>query len=233
MVLHVWVDGSVYYLGADDTELNRAFGRKILLAAVRRVLQRGCKFDYMLILEGLQGAGKSSAWQILAGAENFSDAQIKWDDPKQQRELMGAWIHEVSELVGLRKADVDAIKSFLSRQVDRGRAAYDRFPSDQPRRGIIVGTINPRPGMGYLTDPTGARRFWPVKVGRIALDALKEDRDQLWAEAVTIEATGESLELPSHLWPRRRTSKTCAGSPTPGSTSCPRSKASGWRRWTS
>lgn len=189
----------VAYLGAEDTEINRSFGRKVLLAGVRRVLQPGCKFDTMLVLEGIQGAGKSSVWLYMAGgAENFSDTPIKWDDPKQQRETIGGvWIHEVGELVGLKKAEVEAVKNFLSRQNDRVRAAYDRYETDRPRQGIVVGTIN---GTAYLNDPTGARRFWPVKVGRIDLEAIKRDRDQLWAEAASVEATGEPLELPRGLW---------------------------------
>lgn len=189
----------VTYLGAEDTEINRSFGRKVLLAGVRRVLQPGCKFDTMLVLEGIQGAGKSSVWLYMAGgAENFSDTPIKWDDPKQQRETIGGvWIHEVGELVGLKKAEVEAVKNFLSRQNDRVRAAYDRYETDRPRQGLVVGTIN---GTAYLNDPTGARRFWPVKVGRIDLEAIKRDRDQLWAEAASVEATGEPLELPRGLW---------------------------------
>ena len=188
------------YLGAKDNPLNRAFGRKTLLAAIRRVFHPGCKFDQMLVLEGPQGAGKSTAWKILASEENFSDAGVKWDDARQQRETAGGvWIHEVAELVGLRKADVEAIKSFLSRQNDRTRAAYDHFTSDQLRRCIFVGTINAT-GNGYLTDPTGARRFWPVEVGRINLARLKEDRDQIWAEAVHYEGKSEALELPPELY---------------------------------
>ena len=182
------------YLGGDDTPLNRAFGRKTLLAAIRRVRNPGCKFDYLLVLEGRQGTGKSSAWRVLAGDENFSDQPIKWDNPKQQREAAGGvWIHEMAELVGLRKADVELIKSFLSRQNDRERAAYEHFPDDQPRRCIFVGTVNPIGRYAeYLTDPTGARRFWPVRTGAIDLAGLARDRDQLWAEAAHYEATGES-----------------------------------------
>ena len=132
----------IVYLGAEDTALNRAFGRKALMAGVRRARQPGCKFDYMLVLEGPQGAGKSSAVQILAGAsENFSDQPIKWDDPQKQMEAVGGvWIYEVGELVGLRKADVENIKSFLSRQVDRVRPAYGRHKVDRPRRCIFIGT---------------------------------------------------------------------------------------------
>lgn len=188
------------YLGAEDTPLNRTFGRKTLIAAIRRVRQPGCKFDYMTVLEGPQRAGKSSAWRILAGDENFSDERIMWDKPLQQKEASGGvWIHEIAELVGLRRAEQEAVKSFLSRQNDRGRAAYDRFSSDQLRRCIHVGSTNPT-GTGYWPDPTGASRLWPVKVGQIDLDALREDRDQLWAEAAHYEATGEPLELPPSLY---------------------------------
>ena len=193
--LDSWLAG---YLGADDNQLNRSFGRKVLLAGVRRVRQPGCKFDHMIILEGPQRAGKSSAWRILAGDENFSDTPIRWDDAKQQRETLGGrWIHEMGELVGLKKAEVEAVKNFLSRQNDRVRAAYDRYETDRPRQGIVVGTTN---GASYLNDPTGGSRFWPVKIGKIDLDAIKRDRDQLWAEAAAIEATGEPLELPVGLY---------------------------------
>ena len=190
------------YMGAENTELNQSFGRKILLAGVRRVRQPGCKFDYMLVTEGVQGTGKSSAWCALAGDENFSDQAIKWDDQRQQQELAaGAWIHESAELVGLRKSDVEAVKSFLSRRYDKARPAYGHFREDQPRRGIFVGTVNPVAGRAeYLTDPTGNRRFWPVKVKRIDLEALKRDRDQLWAEAAHYEAKGEPLAIPESLY---------------------------------
>jgi hypothetical protein len=101
------------YLGAEDTTLNRAFGRKTLIAGVRRVRQPGCKFDYMLVLEGPQGVGKSSAVAILAGPpENFSDQPIKWDNPQTQMEAVGGiWLYEVGELAGLRKADVGNVKT--------------------------------------------------------------------------------------------------------------------------
>ena len=191
----------VRYLGAEPTPLNRAFGRKTLLAAVRRVFDEGCKFDHLLVLEGPQGAGKSTAWRILAGDENFSDEPVKWDNSKQQREAAtGVWIHEIGELVGLRKADVEAVKTFLSRQNDRSRAAYDRYVSDQKRRCIFVGTVNRNQRSGYLNDPTGARRFWPVACGRIDLEGLKGDRDQIWAEASYCESRGESLALPPELY---------------------------------
>ena len=193
------------YLGAEDTALNRAFGRKTLVAAVRRARQPGCKFDYMLVLEGPQRAGKSSAVQILAVArENFSDMPIKWDDPQKQMEAVGGiWLYELSELVGLRKADVENVKNFLSRQVDRVRPSYGRHPVDRPRRCVFIGTVNPDKGSKvalWSNDPSGATRFWPVVTGVIDLEALKRDRDQLWAEASAVEAKGEALPIDPSLY---------------------------------
>jgi hypothetical protein len=190
------------YLGAEDTPLNRSFGRKVLIAAVRRVRQPGCKFDFMLVLEGPQGAGKSLALKILAGSDdNFSDAPIKWDDPQAQQEAVnGVLIYEVAELTGLRKADVEHVKNFLSRTTDKVRPAYGRYRVDRPRRCIFIGTTNGGASAGYLSDPTGARRFWPVAVGLIDLEALRRDRDQLWAEAAYHEARGEALPIDKGLY---------------------------------
>ena len=190
----------ITYMGAEDTPLNRAFGRKTLIAGVRRVRRPGCKFDYLLILEGVEGTYKSTALRILASDENFSDQTIKWDDPKQQREATRAvWIHELGELVGVKKAEEESVKSFLSRQDDRERSAYARDPTPQPRHCIHIGTTNGGKQAGYLNNSAGARRFWPVEVGTIDLTALKADRDQLWAEAAYWEAKGEELTIPDSL----------------------------------
>jgi putative DNA primase/helicase len=190
----------IIYCGAEDTKLNRAFGRKTLIAAVRRARKPGCKFDHMLILEGKQRAGKSSLWKILAGGDdNFSDQAILHENSqKQQENLAGRWIYEIAELKDIYRTDVETLKSFLSRTNDRGRAAYGRYVKEQPRRGIIVGTTN---SAEYLRDATGGSRFWPVAVSdTIDLEAIERDRDQLWAEAAHYEATGESLIIPQELW---------------------------------
>ena len=192
----------VDYFGAEDTPLNRAFGRKTLLAAVRRARHPGCKFDCMPVIEAPQGAGKSRAVRALAVRDvNFSDQPIRWDDPKQQLEAVSsAWIYEVGELVGLKKADVENVKNFLSRQEDRVRPAYGRFIVTRPRHCVFIGTSNGGVGAGYLTDPTGARRFWPVRAGQIDVEAIERDRDQLWAEAATAEARGETLDIGPALY---------------------------------
>lgn len=186
-------------LGATDTELNSAIGRIVLIAAVRRIRHPGCKFDNIMVLEGTQGSGKSTAISILAG-EYFSDSNILALDEKAQAEaLEGVWLYEIAELSGLHRSDVDRLKAFLSRQVDRVRPAYARFREDRPRQCIFIGTTNNKDS--YLTDTTGNRRWWPVRTGNINLEALQAERDQLWAEAAYMEAAGSPITLPEELWP--------------------------------
>jgi predicted P-loop ATPase len=196
------------YCGADETELNRAIGRKMLVAAVRRVRCPGCKFDYIVVLESeKQGIGKSTMLKTLAGAENFSDAEIIGLDKKEQQEsVQGIWIYEIGELEGMHKSDVTRIKLFASKTIDAARPAYGRSRVDRPRRCIFVATTNEDT---YLRDTTGNRRFWPVKLhgvipGKlrmIDLAGIERDRDQLWAEAVAAEGRGEPLVIPENLWP--------------------------------
>jgi predicted P-loop ATPase len=190
------------YCHADDTPLHRAYGRKWMVAAVRRVREPGCKFDEMLTLEGDQGQGKSTLFKILAGGdENFSDAEIIGADKKEQQELVqGVWIYEIGELEGMTKHEVTHIKLFLSKTYDRARPAYGRNRVDRPRRNVFGGTTNETK---YLRDTTGNRRIWSVDLcgnGLIDLVGVARDRDQLWAEAAAIEASGETLTLPSTLW---------------------------------
>jgi predicted P-loop ATPase len=128
-------------LGVDDTPFVRAAGGLTLIAAVRRARKPGVKFDYMLILEGPQRAGKSSSLRILAGGpENFSDQGIMHlkDEKAQQEQIEGIWIYEIAELVGLRRAEVERVKTFLSRTHDKARPAYGRYRIDQPRRCIFL-----------------------------------------------------------------------------------------------
>jgi hypothetical protein len=191
------------YLGADDTLLNATIGRIVLIAAVRRVRQPGVKFDTILVLEGEQGVGKSTAIRILAGPENFSDQNILTLDPKAQMELLeGVWIYELCELEGLSRADTSKVKAFASRSVDQGRPAYGRFKETRPRQVVFIGTTNEDK---YLRDMTGNRRFWPVRVNKIDLSLLERDRDQLFAEATQEEERGEPLVLPEELWPVAQT----------------------------
>ncbi len=186
------------YFGADDTPLNLAIGPLTLIAAVRRVEDPGVKFDTIVVLEGAQGTGKSTALQILAGPGNHSDNEILTLDTKGQMEAMaGVWIYELSELSGLRKAEVEKVKAFASRSDDRARMAYGHYTETRKRQCIFVATTNEEK---YLRDLTGNRRFLPVKTGAIDLAALRRDRDQLLAEAAHREAESESIALPEELW---------------------------------
>jgi putative DNA primase/helicase len=173
---------TIAYLGADDTQLNRAFGSRWMISAVARIMQPGVKADHMLILEGPQGAKKSSAIKTLAGADWFTDeiAEIGSKDAAQQ--MRGIWIIEIAELDAISRAEVSRIKAFLTRTTDRYRPPYERYIVTVPRQCVFAGSVNPET---YLRDETGNRRFWPVRCGSIDLLALARDRDQLWAEAVS------------------------------------------------
>jgi Virulence-associated protein E len=185
------------YLGAEDTPLNRAIGQRTLIAAVRRARKPGCKFDYILTLEGSEGTMKSMAISVLAGPGNFSDQTILSQSDKEQQELVsGIWLFELADLAGMRRADVEKVKAFATRTHDRARPAYGRRRIDAPRRCIFIATTNDDE---YLKSQTGNRRFWPAKTGTIDIDSLRRDRDQLWAEAAKLEAEGASLTLPSDL----------------------------------
>jgi predicted P-loop ATPase len=196
--LETWL---ITYIGAADTPLNRAIGKLTLVAAVRRARKPGCKFDHITVLEGLEGSMKSTSIVVLAGVENFSDQTILTASDKEQQELVrGVWIFEIADLAGMKKGEVEKIKAFASRTHDRARPAYGRRRVDAARRCIFIATTNED---DYLQSQTGNRRFWPVETGitrAIDVEALRRDRDQLWAEAAEIEAGGIALVLPKELW---------------------------------
>lgn len=186
------------YLGAEPTALNAEIGRLALVAAVRRAYQPGSKFDQIIVLEGVEGTGKSSAIEILADGANFSDQSIlALDDKAQQEAMAGVWLYEIADLAGMSKAEVERVKAFASRKTDRARPAYGRSRVDRARRCIFFATTN---NETYLKSQTGNRRFWPVRTGRLDLPALQRDRDQLWAEAAELEASGASAVLDNRLW---------------------------------
>jgi predicted P-loop ATPase len=189
------------YGGAEDTPFNRAVGRLTLVAACRRVRQPGCKYDEMLMLISTrQGTDKSGAIRELSVDPErwFHDYLPLGAEGKEVIEnVRGRWLIEAQERAGMTTRDVDKIKAFCSRQVDRGRMSYDRLVSDVPRACIFIGTSNED---NLFTDLTN-RRFWPVVVQRFDLDALRRDRDQLWAEAAQAEAANESIRLHPDLWP--------------------------------
>lgn len=186
------------YFGSPDTPYVRAVSRKTFCAAVRRVRKPGCKFDTMPVLNGPQGIGKSTLIAKL-GREWFSDSLNLGDtkDKTAAEKLQGYWILEIGELAGLRKAEVETLRSFLSRQNDIYRASFGKRTTPHPRQCIFFGTTNAE--SGYLRDTTGNRRFWPVRTpGTGAKKAWKltsDEVDQIWAEALVYEADGEPLYL--------------------------------------
>lgn len=190
------------YLGADDNEYVRAVTRKTLCAAIKRVLYPGCKFDSMLVLNGPQGVGKSTLIAKLAG-EWFSDSLNLGDtkDKTAAEKLQGYWILEIGELAGLKKAEVETLRSFLSRQNDIYRAAFGKRATPHLRQCVFFGTTNAE--SGYLRDTTGNRRFWPVKTPgtgtKHSWDLTPETICQIWAETLVYVKQGEKLYLSAEL----------------------------------
>ena len=169
------------YLGAEPTDLIHAMGSLWLISAVARIYRPGVKADHMLILEGEQGARKSTALKILAGEDWFTDELPDLGSKDAAIHMQGVWIVEIAELDAIGRAEVSRIKAFLTRTTDRFRPPYGRHTVEIKRQCIFAGTVNPDT---YLRDETGNRRFWPIRCGAIDIDALARDRDQLWAEAV-------------------------------------------------
>jgi len=190
---------AVDYFNCEDTKLNAAFIRKTMIAAVARARIPGIKFDNIPVLEADEGFNKSTAWRVLAGDENFSDERIIGKESREvQEQLSAIWIHENADLAGLKKAEVETVKAYASRQEDIARPAYGHFVKKQKRHSIEVGTTN---SSEYLQSQTGNRRFWPLRVLKsIDVEKLKRDRLQLWGEAAHYQSQGESLVLDKALW---------------------------------
>ena len=174
------------YAGAEDSLYVRECSKLLVVAAVRRILQPGCKFDIMFILEGKQGASKSLLLETLAKNKDWFSDDFSFDLKGQEmiEKTSGKWIIEPAELTGLNKREVSQVKAYLSRTVDIARMAYDRVTTKQPRQFILIGTTNESE---YLRDYTGNRRFYPIRTGKIDYVGLKQIVDQLWAEAVEQE----------------------------------------------
>jgi predicted P-loop ATPase len=177
--LSVWLNRA---LGVPQSEYSEEIGKLFLISMIARVMRPGCKADYMMILEGPQGALKSSACAVLAG-EWFDDHMPDIEHKDAAIHLRGKWLIEWAEMRAYTRAAADQTKVFLTRQVERFRPPHGREEVIEPRQCIFIGSTNKAQ---YLTDETGARRFWPVKCGEIDLDWLKANRDQLFAEALSL-----------------------------------------------
>ena len=190
----------VDYLGAEDNAYTRTVTRKSLVAAVARIYRPGCKFDYMLTIRGKQGLGKSALIGKLGG-KWFSDSFTTLQGKDAYEQVLGVWIMEVGELAGMRKAEAETIKLYISKQVDRFRPAYGRRLQEFPRQCIFIGTTNETQ---FLRDTTGNRRFWVVDTPNEPAKDMWEELTpevikQIWAEAVVMYRKGEDLFLPKSL----------------------------------
>ncbi|MBQ6419148.1 MAG: hypothetical protein IJP54_08270 [Synergistaceae bacterium] len=193
----------VRYMKADDTEYVRTVTKKTFAAAVARVYSPGIKYDCILVLDGEQGIGKSTLFKELVGSEYFSDSlQLSDMDGKTAAEkIQGFWVCEIAELAGMKKADIEKVKSFLSSSDDKFRPSYGRTVESHPRQGIMVASVNG--DRGYLRDITGNRRFWIVKLHQTdqvkTFKFTEEERAQVWAEAKYYWQHGEKLYLEGAL----------------------------------
>ena len=188
------------YLGADDSEYTRAVTRKAFTACVARVFEPGCKFDYMLLMIGSQGRGKSQFLSAMGG-NWFSDTITSIGRKESYEALDGSWIVEMAEMTAAKKADIEALKQFISKRSDKYRKAYDRRVTENPRQCVFFGTTNEDE---CLRDYTGNRRFWVVEVHdrkakKNIFKDLPQERNQLWAEAVARYKAEEPLFLDDRL----------------------------------
>lgn len=194
---------AIEYLGAPDNAYVRAAVRKTFIGAVRRVMWAGCKFEYVLVFAGAQGVGKSTLFSKMAMdwfSDDLSLADMK--DKTGAEKIQHNWITEISELAGMKKAELECVRGFISRRVDKFRPAYGRFVQEIHRQGILVGSTN-NTDTGYLRDTTGNRRFLPIPISGVSekksWNMTQDEVDMLWAECVEYESRGESLVMPAEV----------------------------------
>lgn len=176
------------YANVKDSPLVRAISTRFMVSCVARVYEPGCKVDTVPVLQGVQGARKSTFVRTLASTQWFRDTDIKLDSKDTFQQIKGVWIYELSEFEKWqgRKAQ-EEIKGFVASPIDSYRAPYERCMVDQPRQVVFMATTN---SMDFLQDPTGERRWWPMTVGRMEIEKLERDRDQLWAETLVLYRRG-------------------------------------------
>jgi predicted P-loop ATPase len=181
-------------LGTVDTAYVRAVAQCWLISAVARVFQPGCQVDHVLMLEGLQGTKKSTALRILASDPWFTDHVSDLQNKDARLELRGRLIVELAEMDRLRREESERVKSFLTTRIDSFRPPYGRRVEVFPRECVFAATTNEQTP---LVDATGNRRFWPVRCGEINVERIAKERDQLWAEAVSLFRSGAKWWLES------------------------------------
>ncbi len=176
------------YWGADDTPFVRAIGIRWMISAVARTFAPGCQADYVLTIEGDQGARKSSSLRVLFSTPFFTDDAPAPNGKDTGHSLQGPACIEYAELDAFSRSEIRSIKAFVTRRVDRFRLPYGRAFLDMPRRCVFAASTNED---DYLYDQTGGRRWWPFEAKAIDLAAIERDRAQLFAEAVALFRKGE------------------------------------------
>ena len=191
------------YFDADDTPYVRAVTRKMLVAAVTRIYHPGTKFDSVPVLDGEQGIGKSTFLKDLCGEEYYADnlSLTDMNDKAAAEKLQGFWIVEIPELAGMKKADIEKVKAFITTTDDKYRPSYGRTVESHPRQCVVIASVNGE--RGYLRDITGNRRFWVVKLKQTEQKRkwhfTQEEKDQIWAETKKYYEDGEKLYLEGDL----------------------------------
>lgn len=184
--INTWITET---FGCESSRYHTEVGRKFLIGMIARIKQPGSKMDYMLVLEGEQGLRKSTVCQVLAGGTGFGVAQFKsLDSPDTSLFLRNKWVIEFGEMHALRKAEVNELKLWLVREIEDYRPKWGRVNAVEPRQCVFIGTSN---GSQWLNDPTGGRRFWPIRCIKADVEWLQANREQLLAEAIAAHATGE------------------------------------------
>jgi putative DNA primase/helicase len=188
------------YTGCELNKYTSQVGVILLCGAIKRIMEPGCKFDYMVILEGEQGIMKSTLFEVLGG-DYFISLSFGYQEKEIVENIQGAWFIEIADMNGFAKKDIEWLRAFITRKSDRCRLPYARTSGDFARQNIFVGTTNPSGDNEYLKDDTGNRRFFPILCSKMNVHSLRDVRDQLFAEAFTryknelLYLTGEAEKI--------------------------------------